>query len=140
MGGPHNTAEPFPCPLEQKEHNKSENENAWICFKKISFLNWVSLNVETTGIRENYFSFFETGKKNSSPATSFCYMNVETLTSPSYNRKMKKYIFPFKSEKMHKSFLMKKCTNPSNELLLHRCRNNFFSLSFSNLKKIYKSG
>ena len=34
---------------------------------------------------------------------------------------------------MHKSFLMKKCSSPSNEFLLHRWRNNFFF--FSNLKK-----
>ena len=33
---------------------------------------------------------------------------------------------------MHKSFLMKKCSSPSNEFLLHRWRNKFF---FSNLKK-----
>ena len=36
------------------------------------------------------------------------------------NRKTEKYIFFFKSEKMHKSFLMKKCSSPSNEFLLHR--------------------
>ena len=36
-------------------------------------------------------------------------------------------------EKMHKSFLMKKCSSPSNEFLLHRWRNKFFF--FSNLKK-----
>ena len=54
---------------------------------------------------------------------SFCYINLET-----------KIIFFFKSEKMHKSFLMKKCTSPSNEFLLHRWRNNFF-FSFPNLKK-----
>ena len=76
MGGPHNTAELFPCPIKIKGVFKSVNENAWMCLKvQVMSFSQCRNNRNTKNIN----IFFKTGKNVQVQLMSFYYINIETI-------------------------------------------------------------
>ena len=88
MGGPHNTIELFPCPIDQKKYLNPKNENEWICLK-VQLMSFCYMNVETINIK--IYTFFQIWKKNTSPANEF-------LLHKHRNKKIKINV-PFKTVK-----------------------------------------